>query len=95
MKPPHAEWRAWLYAVAWLAGGVAFFAASIWLVTLIRWGWSSDRAEQQLDILGNALLATLICAGLVSFGLMMRNAIRNFKGTAGAISLEASNDHHD
>ena len=74
------ERRAWLYAVAWLGGGVASCAFAVWLVTLIRWDWPADRAEQQLAILGNALTGALILMGLVMLGLSLRNAIRNIKG---------------
>lgn len=84
-----AERRAWLYAIAWLGGGVASCAFAIWLVTLIRWDWPADRAEQQLAILGNALTASLILMGLVMLGLSIRNAIRNIKGSAGPVSFEA------
>lgn len=81
--------RAWLYGLAWLASGVVFLALSVWLVTLVRWGWASDRAEQQLSILGNALFISLALSGMVTFGLTMRNAIRNLKGTAGGVTVEA------
>ena len=89
MTAPGAEWRSWLYGVAWLLGGVAALAVSLWLVTLIRWGWPADRAEQQLAILGNALYIFAATNGLVVFGLTMRAAIRNFKGSAGSLSFEA------
>ena len=84
------ERRAWLYAVAWLGGGVASCAFAVWLVTLIRWDWPADRAEQQLTILGNALTGALILMGLVMLGLSLRNAIRNIKGTIGGASIEAN-----
>ena len=86
------ERRAWLYAVAWLGGGVASCAFAVWLVTLIRWDWPADRAEQQLAILGNALTGALILMGLVMLGLSLRNAIRNIKGSAGPVSFEASGE---
>ena len=86
------ERRAWLYAVAWLGGGVASCAFAVWLVTLIRWDWPADRAEQQLAILGNALTGALILMGLVMLGLSIRNAIRNIKGSAGPVSFEASGE---
>lgn len=89
MTAPNAEWRSWLYGIAWLLGGVAALAVSLWLVTLIRWGWPADRAEQQLSILGNALYIFAATNGLVVFGLTMRAAIRNFKGSAGGVSFEA------
>lgn len=87
------EKRAWLYGIAWLGGGVASCAFAVWLVTLIRWDWPADRAEQQLAILGNALTGALILMGLVMLGLSLRNAIRNIKGSAGPVSFEA--DGHD
>ena len=83
------EKRAWLYGIAWLGGGVASCAFAVWLVTLIRWDWPADRAEQQLAILGNALTGALILMGLVMLGLSLRNAIRNIKGSAGPVSFEA------
>lgn len=87
------EKRAWLYGIAWLGGGVASCAFAVWLVTLIRWDWPADRAEQQLAILGNALTGALILMGLVMLGLSLRNAIRNIKGSAGPVSFEA--DGHE
>lgn len=84
------EKRAWMYGLAWLGGGVASCAFSIWLVTLIRWDWPADRAEQQLAILGNALVGMLLIWGLVTLGLTMRNAIRNIKGSAGPVNFDAS-----
>lgn len=83
------EKRAWLYGIAWLGGGIASCALAIWLVTLIRWDWPADRAEQQLAILGNALIGALALMGLVMLGLSLRNAIRNIKGSAGPVSFEA------
>ena len=83
------EKRAWLYGIAWLGGGIASCAFAIWLVTLIRWDWPADRAEQQLAILGNALIGCLALMGLVMLGLSLRSAIRNIKGSAGPVSFEA------
>lgn len=93
MTAPGAAWRSWLYGIAWLLGGVAALAVSLWIITLVRWGWPADRAEQQLSILGNALYIFAATNGLVVFGLTMRAAIRNFKGSAGSLSFEA--DSHD
>jgi hypothetical protein len=90
MKPPKAEWRSWLYGIAWLAGGIASFGFAAWLVTLIRWDWAAGTEAQRLSILGNALYGVLATGALVTLGLTMRNAIRNFKMTAGAMSAEAS-----
>lgn len=84
------ETRAWLYAFGWLGGGVAAGGLAVWLVTLIRWDWPADRAEQQLTILGNALYGMILLMALVILGLSIRNAIRNIKGTAGPVSFEAS-----
>ncbi len=89
------EKRAWLYGVAWLAGGVAACAFSLWLVTLIRWDWPAETDAQRLTILGNALYGTLAIMGLVTLGLTMRSAIRNFKMSAGAMSAEASGHDGD
>lgn len=89
------EKRAWLYAIAWLAGGVAACAVSIWLVTLIRWDWPDGTEEQRLTILGNALYGTLAIMSLVTLGLTMRSAIRNFKMSIGAASVDASADKGD
>ena len=89
------ERRAWLYALAWLGGGIASCAFAVWLVTLIRWDWPADRAEQQLAILGNALTGALILMGLVMLGLSLRNAIRNIKGSAGPVSFEADGHRGD
>ncbi len=86
------ENRAWLYAFGWLGGGVAAGGMAVWLVTLIRWDWPADRAEQQLTILGNALYGMIALMALVILGLSIRNAIRNIKGSAGPVSFEASGD---
>lgn len=82
--------RAWLYALAWLGGGVAAGGMAIWLVTLIRWDWPADRAEQQLTILGNALYGMIALMALVTLGLSIRNAIRNIKASALGASVEAN-----
>jgi hypothetical protein len=82
--------RAWLYALGWLGGGVAAGGMAVWLVTLIRWDWPAERAEQQLTILGNALYGMIALMALVILGLSIRNAIRNIKGSAGPVSFEAS-----
>jgi hypothetical protein len=91
--PPPADWRAWLYAIAWLAGGVALTAMSIWLVVLVRYDWPAGTEEQRLGILGVALYMTLTGPLLVMIGLGLRNAIRNLKGSAGVASFEI--DGHD
>ncbi len=90
MKPLSTEWRQTLYALAWLGGGVAMTALAVWLVVLVRWDWPAATAPQRLEILGNALLASLLLAGLVQLGLGLRNAIRNIKGTAAGVSFEAN-----
>lgn len=86
---PSPEWRPWLYGLAWLLGGVAAFAISIWLIGLIRWDWPAGTEAQRLGILGNIAYIFAATNGLVVFGLTMRAAIRNFKGSAGALSFEA------
>jgi hypothetical protein len=85
-----SEKRAWVYGLAWLGGGMAAGAMAIWLVTLIRWDWPADRAEQQLTILANALYGMICLMALVTLGLSIRNAIRNIKGSVGAASFEAN-----
>ena len=95
MTPPSADWRAWLYGVAWLGGGIVSGGLLIWLVTLIRWDWPADRAEQQLTALANISYGLIGLMALVTLGLTMRNAIRNFKGSVGAASLEANGAEHD
>lgn len=87
--------RNWFYGILWVGGGIAALSTSLWLITLIRWGWDPNTASQRLTILGNALYGTLATNGLVVFGLTMRSAIRNFKGTAGSVSIEASSDKED
>lgn len=86
------EKRAWLYAFAWLGGGVSALGFAAWLVTLIRWDWPADRAEQQLTILGNLAYGLIGLAALVTLGLSIRNAIRNIKASAGPVSVEASGE---
>ena len=88
------EKRAWLYGIAWLGGGVASLAFVAWLVTLIRWDWPAGTESQRLAILGNIAYILLALAALVTLGLSLRNAIRNIKGSAGPVSIEA-NGHDD
>lgn len=90
MKPPNPNWRPWLYAIAWLAGGVAFTVLSVWLVTLIRYDWPTGTEAQRLGILGTALYMMLGVPVLVMVGLGLRNAIRNIKASAGTMSAEIS-----
>lgn len=95
MKIPNADWRPWLYAVAWLAGGVALTGLSVWLIWLVRYGWPAGTEETRLGILGVALYMTLTGPLLVMIGLGLRNAIRTLKGSAGVASLEISGHDHD
>ena len=90
MKPPNSEWRAWLYAAAWLSGGIVGTGLSIWHTRLLLVGWPVATAVQRIEILGNALYGMIALMALVTLGLSIRNAIRNIKGTVGAASLEAS-----
>ena len=90
MTPPSSEWRAWIYGAAWLVGGIALTAASIWLVTLVRYDWPRGTELKRLDILGVALYMMLSGPLLVMLGLGLRNAIRNIKGTAAGMSLDIS-----
>lgn len=85
-----AQARNWFYAIAWMGAAVVSTALTIWLAWLIRWDWPTDRAEQQLTILGNALYGALGLMGIVTFGLTLRNAIRNIKGTFGGATLSAT-----
>lgn len=86
------ERRAWLYAFGWLGGGVAAGGFAAWLIYLIRWDWPSERNEQQLTILGNALYGMVALMALVILGLSIRNAIRNFKASALGVSVEAGGE---
>ncbi len=86
------ERRAWLYAFGWLGGGVAAGGFAAWLIYLIRWDWPSERNEQQLTILGNALYGMVALMALVILGLSIRNAIRNFKASALGASVEAGGE---
>lgn len=86
-----ADKRAWFYGMGWLMSGVASGAIAIGLIVLIRWDWPTDRAEQQLTILGNSLYGMIGLMMLVILGLSIRNAIRNIKATIpGGGSLEAN-----
>ena len=86
-----SEKRAWLYGLGWLGSGIAACGLAVWLIMLIRWDWPSDRAEQQIAILGNALFFAQAMMALVILGLSIRNAIRTIKGTLpGGASFEAS-----
>ena len=97
MTPPDSRWRAWIYGLCMLAGGVVFTGYSIWLVVLIRWDWPAGTEAQRLGILGNALIGTLAGAGLVLLGLVVRSNIRTLKGSAGAdgVSFEAQSHRDD
>jgi hypothetical protein len=87
------ERRAWLYAVAWLGGGVAAGAFLGWLIWIIAYDpWPKGTEEQRLGILGQTSLGALVLMGLVMLGLSIRNAIRNIKGSAGPVSFEASGE---
>ena len=86
------ERRAWLYAFGWLGGGVAAGGFAAWLIYVIRWDWPSERNEQQLTILGNALYGMVALMALVILGLSIRNAIRNLKASALGASVEASGE---
>ncbi len=89
MTPPVPEWRNWLYAILWPLGGIASGVILIWMITLIRWDWPAGTEEQRLTILGNIAYGMVGMMALVSLGLTMRNAIRNLKLSAGALSAEA------
>ncbi len=84
--------RAWLYAFGWLGGGVAAGGLAAWLIYLIRWDWPSERNEQQLTILGNALYGMVALMALVILGLSIRNAMRNFRASALGVSVEAGGE---
>lgn len=87
------ERRAWLYAFGWLGGGVAAGGFAAWLIYIIAsTEWPTERREQQLTILGNALYGMVALMALVILGLSIRNAIRNFKASALGASVEASGE---
>lgn len=90
MKPPSSEWRAWIYGAAWLTGGIALTAISLWVVALIRYDWPRGTELKRLDILGVALYMLLSGPLLVMLGLGLRNAIRNIKGSAAGASIDIS-----
>jgi hypothetical protein len=90
VKPPAYQWRAWLYASAWLTGGIVGTGLSIWHTRILLVGWPLATAPQRIGILGNALYMTLSIPLLVMLGLGLRNAIRNLKGSAGIASIEVS-----
>jgi hypothetical protein len=94
-QPPNPDWRPWIYAVAWLSGGVVLTGLSLWLILLVRYDWPQGTEEQRLGILGVALYMTLTGPLLVMIGLGLRNAIRTLKGSAGVASLEISGHDHD
>lgn len=90
-----ADKRAWVYAFAWIGGGMAAGGIAIWLITLIRWDWPADRAEQQMTILGNLAYGMVGLMALVILGLSLRNAIKNIKGSVGAASFEANGQNNN
>ncbi len=90
MSAPPSGWRAWLYACAWLGGGVFLTGFAIWLVWLVRYDWPAGTEEQRLGILGVALYMVLTGPLLVMIGLGLRNAIRNLKASGAGFNLEAS-----
>jgi len=95
MTGASADLRAGGYGVSWLCGGIVSGGLLIWLVTLVGWDLRADRAEQQLTALANISYGLIGLMALVTLGLTMRNAIRNFKGSVGAASLEANGAEHD
>lgn len=76
--------RQWLYAIAWLAGGVAAYGLVIWLVTLIRYGWSAGTELVRIAAIANIAYGALGIMAMVTFGLTMRSAIRNIKASFGS-----------
>lgn len=94
MPPPSSFWRAWLYGIAWLMGGVALTLVAIWLIIEIRYDWPAGTEEQRLGILGVALYMVLTGPLLVMIGLGLRNAIRNIRGTFIGGSLDISGHDH-
>jgi hypothetical protein len=90
VKPPAYEWRPWLYACAWLTGGIVGTLLSIWHTRILLVGWPVATAPQRIEILGNALYLTLSIPLLVMLGLGLRNAIRNLKGSAAGASFEVT-----
>ena len=90
MNERSAELRRWLYAMAWLGGGIALTVFSIWMVIEIRYDWPAGTEEQRLGILGIALYMVLSGPLLVMLGLGLRNAIRNLKASGGGFSVEAN-----
>lgn len=89
------EKRSWVYAFAWIGSSMAAGGIAIWLITLIRWDWPADRAEQQITILGNLAYGMVGLMALVILGLSLRNAIKNIKGSVGAASFEANGQTPD
>lgn len=85
------EKRSWLYAIAWLGGGVAAGGFTAWLIWILAFAdWQTGTEAQRIGVLGQLSLGMVVLMGLVILGLSIRNAIRNIKGTAGPVSLEAS-----
>ena len=66
----------------------AFSVWLVWLVWLVRYGWPEDRAEQQLTILGGALLGSLVLIGVIVVAL----ATVKVRATTPAGSLEIDGD---
>lgn len=71
-----------------ILGAIPLTAFSVWLVWLVRYGWPEDRTEQQLTILGGALLGSLVLIGVIVVAL----ATVKVRATTPAGSLEIDGD---
>jgi len=95
-RPPWYSnaWAAWSYRLMMWGGAVAAAGFAIWLVHIIAYDpWTPDTQAQRIDILGKALFGFIGCLAVTTTGLVVRNLVRNAKGSVGLVTFEMSS--HD
>jgi hypothetical protein len=75
-----------------LAGPPLTFLAA-WVVSLVRYGWTPDTAEQRIGILGNALYIVLVELGVIVVALAMVRL--DAETRLGKFSIRADDDDDD
>ena len=82
-----------LFSLCLLGGGVVMTIFSIWLVLIVwKGGWAPSNANQQLEILGWALLGGLSGALVSLIAIAIGGPVRNVKGSAGPVNVEVDGD---
>ena len=98
-----SRWLRWtltpVVALQWalVLAGPALSVLACWLIWIVwRGGWPADRAEQQLNFLGTALVGCLFLIGVVLFRLAA-GKLGSITASAGAakLTIEGDDDHGD